>query len=402
LYSSKKNASLTINPGPITPFNITVKTDKSFYYFDEIGSVFAYIFDKNGYPFNIEGECNSTIYFPNKTSTSFKDVSMIYVAGSRGEYVSSMSFKAWNVDGIYTVEMKCTKPEAYANNTFTVYSVTTTIPVTIAPQPGPSPVPSPPLAPTKIVNFTVDLGLLKVLLVPGKTEKRIVKVSNVGNEKIRVTARIHNLEQFSSFEKGTTQYNFTLDVNETEEVEIDFFAKKDQEPGIYPGKIVFTGDSIERVIVTVVEVESEKPLFDVKVEVLPEYKTVFPSERVLAQLTIYNLGKIGRVDVNLEYGIKDLSGNVIATENETLAVETQVSVVKAIDIPSKIKPDSYIFYSTVSYNNVIGTGSDVFFVKERVSFKIPIYLLLILIIFILLLIWVATKLRKKKRKKKKR
>ncbi|MDI6826307.1 MAG: hypothetical protein QMD36_03915 [Candidatus Aenigmarchaeota archaeon] len=248
----------------------------------------------------------------------------------------------------------------------------------------------------------IDWDMIKVLLTPGETENRSIKVTNIGRGKLDITAKIYYLEQFLFFKAGGTEYEFELDLNETKEVGINFFAKKDQEPGVYPGKIVFTGGPIERIVLIVVEVESEKPLFDVKVEVLPEYRIVYPGDKVLAQLTIYNLGRIGRVDVNVEYGVKDLSGSVIISGNEILAVETQVSVVKTINLPSTIKPDDYVFYSVVNYNHVIGTGSDMFRVIEKMKFRIPtLYVLLILIIFaILVLILIIYKLRKKRRVKK--
>jgi uncharacterized membrane protein len=213
-----------------------------------------------------------------------------------------------------------------------------------------------------------------------------------------VTGKIQYVNQFSSFKEDGVEYKFELSPNETKEIEINFFVKKDQEAGVYPGKIVFASEGIERTVLVIVEVESEKPLFDVKVEILPEYRMVYLGDKVMAQLTIYNLGKIGRVDVNMEYGVKDLSGNIIVSENETLAIETQVSVVKSLNIPYTINPDNYIFYSKVSYNNVIGTGSDIFIVIEKMKFKIPVfYWLLIIIIFLILLLILAYKLRKKKR-----
>jgi hypothetical protein len=399
-YFNKKSANITINPGPNIPYNISVKTDKSSYSFGEIGSVFAYIFDNNGYPFNVEGKCNSTIYYPNKTSTSFKNILMTYVVSSKGEYISSSSFQAWNFEGVYIVEVNCTKPDGYDNDTFAVYSsITTTAPATTVPsQPsGPGPIPVQP--PAAVVNFSTDVDLIKVLLTPSKTEKKLIKVSNNGKTKLDVTGKIQSVDQLASFKEDGTEYKFELNLNETKEIEINFFTKKDQEAGVYPGKIVFTGDGIERTILVIVEIESEKPLFDVKVEILPEYKIVYPGDKVMAQLTIYNLGKIGRVDVNVEYGVKNLSGNIIINGNETLAVETQVSSVKSLNMPSTIKPDSYIFYSIVSYNNVVGTGSDIFLVIERMKFRIPIfYWLLIIVIFLIIALILIYKFRKKRRK----
>jgi hypothetical protein len=269
-------------------------------------------------------------------------------------------------------------------------SITTTVPATTAPPqppgPGPGPGPTPVIPPARVVNFSTDLDMIKVLLIPGKTEKKSIKISNNGKTKLDVTGKIQYVDQLSFFKEGGIEYKFEINSNEMKEIEINFFAKKDQEAGVYPGKIVFTGDGIERTVLVIVEVESEKPLFDVKVETLPEYRIVYPGDKVMAQLTIYNLGKIGRVDVNVDYGIKDLSGKIITSENETMAVETQLSTVKTLNIPYTLKPDSYVFFGKVSYKDVVGTGSDMFQVLERSRFVLPNYLALIFIAFMVLLV----------------
>jgi hypothetical protein len=407
LFFNKKSEDITINSGPMIPYNFTVITDKPSYSFGETGTVFVYIADKNGYPFNIDGKCNSTIYYPNKTSTSFKNVLMSYVFGSKGEYISSSSFQVWRVEGTYTVELNCTKPDGYGNNTFTVSTgITTTISVTAeptqpsgpgqGPSPGPSPVPAQPSA--KVVNFSTNMDLIKISLTPNKAEKRSIKVFNNGKSKLDLTGKILYIDQFTSFKEGGIEYKFELNPDETKEIEINFFVKKDQEAGVYPGRVVFTAEGIERTVLIIIEIESEKPLFDVKVETLSNYRMVYPGNKVMAQLTIYNLGKVGKVDVNIEYGIKDLSGNVIINANEILAVETQVSLVKSLNLPSTMKADSYIFYSKVSYNNIIGTGSDMFLVIEKMGFRLDIiYWLLIIIIILILALVLFYKLRKKKK-----
>lgn len=284
------------------------------------------------------------------------------------------------------------------------FAPTTTTSTPPSPGPGPGPGPAPttaPAPPAKISNFTLDIDLIEILLSPGKTDKKSIKVSNNGETRLNITGRIKNLEQFSFFSGNGTEYSFELDVDETKEVEINFVIPDDQEPGVYPGQIVFTGDSIERTVLVVIEVESEEPLFDVKVEMLPEYKEVYPGGNVMAQLTIYNLGKIGRVDVDVEYGIKDLTGNVTVFEHETLAVETQVSIVKSLETPSTIEPDSYIFYAKVSYKDTIGPGSSMFKVIERPKIPLPLYLILIVILaIILVIISIILTLRKKEEDRK--
>jgi len=400
LFFMNASKKITVNPGPTLPYIVTVTTDKSSYTVGEVGNVFVYIKDNNNYSFNIDGVCNSTIFYPDGTLTSFNNVPMTYVLGSKGEYISR-GFQAWGIVGIYTVEVNCSIPDGYASNTFDISTVTTTVPTTAPPGPGPGPSPGPGPAPTRISNFTIDKDLIRVELKQGETDKQSIILSNTGRTKLEITGRIQYLDEFLFFTGTRTEHTFELDPDKTEVLELNFIVKKDQEPGIYPGKIVFTGDSLERTVLVVVEVESEEPLFDVKVEVPPQYKEVFPGEEVLAEMTIYNLGRIGRVDVNLEYGIKDLEGNILGSKHETLAVETSVSIIRNLDIPATMEPDNYVFYGKVNYNDIVGTGSSMFRViqKRKIGMNL-IFLILIILALIVLIILIIYNLKKRKRKRK--
>lgn len=402
LFDQNDSDTITVNPGPTEPYDITVTTDKSSYSSGESGVVFGFIFDDNDYPFNLDGICNSSIYYPDGNPTSFLDVPLVYISGSLGEYVSSQGFQAWNNAGTYTVEVNCTNPEdGYASNTFGISVVTTTPSATTSP-PGPGPGPRPTTSPPKVSNFTIYKDLIRVELKPGETDKESIIISNTGDTELTIDGEIQYLDEFSFFTGDGTTYTFELDQDETRELEINFIVKRDQEPGVYPGKIVFTSGSLERTVLVVVEIESQKPLFDVKVEVLPEYRIVYPGDRVMAQLTLYNLGEVGRVDAGIEYGIKGLDGTIITSEYELVAVETQLSTIKSLDLPADLKPDSYVFYSKVTYDGISGTGSSMFSVTEM--FKLNLFLLglLILIIIVVLMILFIYFFRKRKKKKKRK
>jgi hypothetical protein len=397
-FNSNKTTDITVNPGPTLPYNITVKTDKNSYSVSETGSVFVYILDRNNYPYNVNGTCDSTIYYPDGSFTSFKNVSTVYVERSRGEYISSNGFQAWNVSGTYTVETNCNLPVGYASSSFSISGATTTPTTAATSPPGPTSPPSPPGPSPLISNFTVDKEAIDVTLTPGDNEKRTLIVSNTGDTALDILIKLNNLDLFSKFPDGGMVYAIKLNKSETKTIEINFFASKDQKPGVYTGSISLTSVSIERIVAVAVEVESVKPLFDVKVEVPPEYKLLHPGEKVAAQLTLYNLGGTGRVDVDVNYGIKDLSGNVISSEHEIMAIETQLSTLKSFNLPTTIKPSDYIFYATVSYNDTIGTGSSMFKVVEVKKISVNFFLIIILILAIasvLFILYISKKEDKK-------
>ena len=211
--------------------------------------------------------------------------------------------------------------------------------------------------PARVYAFDVSKGLIKVLLKPGKSARESLKISNTGDVSLSINIDTEGLEGVIV---EVSEHSFDLEPGESKTVEFTFHVEVGQELGIYPGKIIVTGDSIEEEVKVIVEVESEKPLFDVDVEILPRYKTVFQGEDVTAQIILYNLRGIGRVDVSLLYLIKDMEGNLIAEESETVAVETQTSLVKSLKLPEDVEPGSYVFYVSVRYNGFIGSSSDLF------------------------------------------
>ena len=89
---------------------------------------------------------------------------------------------------------------------------------------------------------------------------------------------------------------------------------------------------------------------------------------------MFNVRGFGRVDVNLEYSILDFQGNLIATEQETVAVETQAKFGRELLIPSDTRPGTYVASAKVTFEDSVGISSDVFEVKAKTIRLYPIAL----------------------------
>ena len=112
--------------------------------------------------------------------------------------------------------------------------------------------------------------------------------------------------------------------------------------------------------------DSTKPLFDIDIKVLPEYKKISPGDEILVQITLLNLRGFGSRNVTVKYLVKDSKENLIASEEEIVHIETQAKFVRKLIIPSEIKSGVYAAFVEVSANGVIlGTGSDTFEVKGK-------------------------------------
>ena len=94
-------------------------------------------------------------------------------------------------------------------------------------------------------------------------------------------------------------------------------------------------------------------------------KKIFKGEELLLEVNLFNMRGFGSADVSVEYSIKDFKGNVVATENEILAVETQAKFSRALLVPSDLRPGNYIALVKVTYADSIGLSSDVFEVNAK-------------------------------------
>lgn len=112
--------------------------------------------------------------------------------------------------------------------------------------------------------------------------------------------------------------------------------------------------------------DSTKALFDVNINVLPEYKKILQGEKILIQNILFNLRGFGAGDVNVRYSIKDEKGNVIATQEESVFIETQAKFIRELVIPEEIKSGVYTaFVEAFTNGSIVGTGSDTFEVKAK-------------------------------------
>jgi hypothetical protein len=67
-----------------------------------------------------------------------------------------------------------------------------------------------------------------------------------------------------------------------------------------------------------------------------------------------------------------LKGSLVATEHETIAVETQAKFSRSLSVPSSLRPGTYVALVRVIYGESIGTSSDLFEVKAKEIRLLPI------------------------------
>lgn len=247
-------------------------------------------------------------------------------------------------------------------------------------------------------KFITDTEKITISLKQGETKYRELKITNNGDSKLSFAISGKEINQFIKINETT----FDLNPEEQKIIRIDFIASEDAIPELYIGQLIIQADSLIKEIYLAIEIESKEALFDIKTEIPEKFKYILPGEEIVTKTTLYNLGSEKRVDVVLDYIIKSIKGEEIISQHETIAVETQASIIKTFKIPEKTKYGDYIFYVRVNYDDKIASASAEFSVvskKPIFTKQERVFLLLFLILILLILI---DKTLKKKKKIKKR
>jgi len=90
-------------------------------------------------------------------------------------------------------------------------------------------------------------------------------------------------------------------------------------------------------------------LFDISIEIPNDYKKINPGNELLANIKLVNIGSAGRVDVFLDYEIKNAKNETILEKRETVAVETQANFVRMFDIPKSASLGQYKLFAKIIY-----------------------------------------------------
>jgi len=246
-----------------------------------------------------------------------------------------------------------------------------------------------------IRKFTIDKKSIKISLKQGETSYEEITIKNTDHSIFSFTISTPGIEEFVKI----SEKEFNLAPGEKKTIKLDFIAREEIIPELYIGNLIVQSGSTEKSIPIAIEIESSEPLFDIKLEIPRQFKRVLPGENVVAEIELYNLGDLERVDVNMDYIIKEEgTGKVILFEQDSLAVETQISFIKSFEIPEDTKYGNYIFYTRVNYNEKVASASDRFKVGEESLFLKYAKINLILLIIVLLLVYMIKRITKKKKR----
>ena len=215
------------------------------------------------------------------------------------------------------------------------------------------------------VPFEVDQILIKVLVKANEFIEKELRVMNVGDEEKSIEVDISGLSDIIDVLDNT----FTIKPGQTKIVRLNFssFDKTEgveQVPGVYIGKIRVRTGSYEKSVPVVVEIESKNVLFDMNLNPVARDRSVLQGSSTTFEIRVFNLQSIESFNVDMDFFAKDVNGNTIISERESVVVKTQASFFKTLRIPKNLKTGNYIFVAQASLGNSIGTASYLFEVES--------------------------------------
>jgi len=239
--------------------------------------------------------------------------------------------------------------------------------------------------------FAVSPESLSVSLVVGEKVIRQLAIRNYLMKELSLSSEVLLLKSILE----VPQY---VSLGAIEEKTIDVKIGP-AEKGLLTGKIKFTSGAYWEEIPVVIDVKSRNFLFDVSAEIPSSYKRIVAGTEIPMEISLKQVANPVKVDVSINYIVKDFSGVVYLEESETMSVENSKEYTKKIstkDLPL----GKYIAGIEVQYPGAFATSSSQFEIitpEEAELSKISRYLSIVAIclVAISVLVLIGILLRQK-------
>ncbi len=215
------------------------------------------------------------------------------------------------------------------------------------------------------VPFEIDQILIKVLVKANEYVEKELRVMNVGDGEKNVNIDVSGISGIVN----VLDKSFPIKPGQTKIVRtnISSFNKAEgieQSPGVYIGKIIAKSDSYKREVPVIVEVESKNVLFDMNLNPVARDRSVLQGGSITFEVRVFNLQSIESSNVDMDFFVKDINGNTIISERESVVVTTQASFFKTLKVPENLKTGNYVFAAEATFGKSVGTSSYLFEVEE--------------------------------------
>jgi len=221
--------------------------------------------------------------------------------------------------------------------------------------------------------------------------QKVVRVTNLGEAVITVSVTQQNLDNKIILGDNS----LVISAGQTVELGVVFVAPG--EPGIYIGRIIIGGRSV---FVTL-NVKTEHLLFDSNIVVLNENYEVVQGGQLKTLVTLIPMGDPARLDITLNFIIKDYVDKVYLTKSETLLIEEQLQLKRNFDTGNLPIGDYVVGLELVYPGGVAPSSAHFIIVKRSISAIIGKLILFLIILILVIAIIIIILLIVKKIKERK-
>jgi len=225
-------------------------------------------------------------------------------------------------------------------------------------------------------TFSVEPSYEKVIAL-GKIESDSITITNDATTEKTFSISVETLEDIISLNKDS----LSLKAGESKAVNFRIIAP--EKTGTYTGKIIVSSGGVSKEILVTINVKTEKSLFDITLSLLHKSKTISLGEELETQIDILQMGIKEKMDVTLNYIIKDYQGKTHFLESETIAVENQKTLMKKFDTTG-LESGDYVLGIELVYPDGVAVTSTQFKVNRKIGF-IKNELIMISLIFLIVL-----------------
>jgi len=196
--------------------------------------------------------------------------------------------------------------------------------------------------------------LISMKIKQGETKRETIIIENTGNRDQQFSLRLEGIERFAIL----SEKSFVLSPGDSKKINIDFFSSEKEPADVHAGRIIVSTYSLSKPINVILEIQEKAALFDVRSELA--YTTLTRSKKLKAKINMTNIGDLKKVDVLLEYFIKDFAGNQTKLGEETIGVYESLTIERKLPLPKWLEPGDYLFYVKLTYLDNVVTSANLF------------------------------------------
>jgi hypothetical protein len=285
-------------------------------------------------------------------------------------------------NAVYVSTFNCTDISGNVNSS---ENVTFTVNVAAVVTPVDSGSPGGSSGPSSVTtsDYTVTPGDLNLDVGIQTTQSQIISITNDGESTLNLSLKQKNLDN-----RVILPYPF-VEVAPGETIEIKIVFAGLDEVGVFSGTISVGSKSI----LVSLNVEELDLLFDSNIVVLNTAYTIRQGEKLKTSVELIPMGDPARLDVVLNYEIKDYEDNIYLTRSESVLVEDRTGFDREFDT-GVLPTGKYVIALELVYPNGVASSSAHFevitLVPTTIFGKIVFYLvnltLLVLIAIIAIII----------------